>query len=118
MAIITNHFKCFLLITNMLIMLSFISTIQRVEARNLLETTTTTTSDDEDEVPQSLVPEFPGIPNLADQLPKFEWPPLPFNLPGFLGSTNQDKQEDHHDQVPIVSKDKPSLTESHSASNP
>ena len=112
-----NHLKSFLLplllITNMLILLSFTNTIS-VEARHLLQTTPEL-PDDEPESPE--LPGFPGLPNLAD-LPNFNLPPLPFNIPNFPGFPGTETKPEAVSKLPTVSKDKPSFTEPHSAANP
>ncbi|PON98315.1 hypothetical protein TorRG33x02_058900 [Trema orientale] len=115
----TIHLKSFvmplLLITNLLILLSFTNTIP-AEARHLLETTSEPeVPDDQSELPE--LPNFPGLPNLAD-LPNFQLPPLPFNIPNFPGFPGTNAKPEAVSKLPNVAKDKPSFTEPHSAANP
>ncbi|EXB57295.1 hypothetical protein L484_011382 [Morus notabilis] len=120
-----NHPKSFvmplLLITNLLILLSYNTTFP-AEARHLLQTTLPELPD-QPELPE--LPDQPELPELPDQpelpelpdfssfplpelpaggLPKFEFPPLPF-FPNF---PNQ--------KLPTLGKDHlPASTEPHSA---
>lgn len=113
-----NHSKSFLmpllLMTNLLILLSFIHTIP-AEARHLLET-----SLPEEEVPddQTELPNFPGLPSLEDILSNFHLPPLPFNIPNFSGLPSTEEKPEAVEKVPKVGKAIPSSAEAHSSPKP